>query len=105
MRVHWNSVSVSLDFKEACDSVRREVLCNIPIEFIISMKQLRLIKMFLNEMYSKVRVDKHLSDKYPIQNGLNSAFQLCFRICHQEGPRKSGKTGAEWNISTPFRWC
>jgi len=21
------------------------------------------------------------------------AFQLCFRICHQEGPRRSGRTG------------
>jgi hypothetical protein len=33
------------------------------------MKQVRLIKMHLNEMYSKVRMGKHLSDRFPIQNG------------------------------------
>jgi hypothetical protein len=25
-------------------------------------------------------------------------FQLCFRICHSEGPRKSGGIETEWNI-------
>jgi hypothetical protein len=34
------------------------------------MKLVRLIKMCLNEMYSKVRRGKHLSDGFPIQNGL-----------------------------------
>jgi hypothetical protein len=32
------------------------------------MKLLRLIKMCLNETYSKVRIGKHLSDSFPIQN-------------------------------------
>jgi hypothetical protein len=59
-----------MDFKKACDSVRREVLYNIPIEFEVPMKLVRLIKMCLNETCSKVRVGKHLSDKIPIQNGL-----------------------------------
>jgi hypothetical protein len=27
------------------------------------------------------------------------AFHLCFRLCHQEGPKKSGVIGIEWNIS------
>jgi hypothetical protein len=44
------------DFKEAYDSVRREVLYNILIEFGVSMKLVRLIKMCLYEMYSKVRI-------------------------------------------------
>jgi hypothetical protein len=30
----------------------------------------RLIKMSLNETYSDVRTGKHLSDAFPIQNGL-----------------------------------
>jgi hypothetical protein len=34
------------------------------------MKLAKLIKMFLNESYSRVRVDKHLSDMFPIKNGL-----------------------------------
>jgi hypothetical protein len=29
------------------------------------------------------------------------AFQLSFRICQKEGPRKSGRTGIEWNTSAP----
>jgi hypothetical protein len=34
------------------------------------MKIVRLIKMCLNETYSKVRIEKHLSDSFHIQNGL-----------------------------------
>jgi hypothetical protein len=40
------------------------------------MKLFRLIKMCLNEMYSKVHICKHLSESFPIQNGLK---QGCFR--------------------------
>ena len=58
------------DFKKAYDSVRREVLYNILIEFWIPMKLVRLIKMCLNEKYSKVRIGEHLSDNFLIQNGL-----------------------------------
>jgi hypothetical protein len=35
-----------VDFKKADNSVRREVLCNILIEFGIPLKLVRLIKMF-----------------------------------------------------------
>ena len=58
------------DFKKAYDSVRREVLYNILIEFGICMERGRLIKMCLTEMYSRVRVGKNLSDMFPIRNGL-----------------------------------
>jgi hypothetical protein len=57
-----------IDFKKACDSVNREVLYNILLEFGILKKLLRLIKMCLNETYSKVHIGKLLSDKFPIQN-------------------------------------
>jgi len=45
-----------IDFKKAYDSVRREVLYNIPIQFGIPMKQAGLIKMCLCEAYSRVWV-------------------------------------------------
>jgi hypothetical protein len=61
-----------VDFKKAYDSVRREVLYNILIEFEfgIPLKLVRLIKMCLNETYSRVRVGRHLSDRFLIKNGL-----------------------------------
>jgi hypothetical protein len=72
MRVH----QLFIDFKKACDSVRKEVLYNILTEFGALMKLVRLIKMCLNETYSKVRIGKHLSDSLPIQNGLKQGDAL-----------------------------
>jgi hypothetical protein len=46
------------------DSVRTEV------------KLVRLIKMCLNEIYDIVRLGKHLSDSFPIQNGLKQGDAL-----------------------------
>jgi hypothetical protein len=40
------------------------------------MKLVRLIKICLNETYSKVCTGKHLSDTAPIQNGLNQGDAL-----------------------------
>ena len=59
-----------IDFKEAYDSVRREVLYSIFIEFGMPMKPVRVLKMCLNETYSRVRVGKNLSDIFPIRNSL-----------------------------------
>jgi hypothetical protein len=53
-----------IDFKKAYDSVRREVLYNILIEFGIPMELVRLIKMCLSETYSRVWAGKHLSETY-----------------------------------------
>jgi hypothetical protein len=40
------------------------------------MKLGRLIKMCLNETYSEERIGKHLSDNFPIQNGLKQGDAL-----------------------------
>jgi hypothetical protein len=45
-------------------------LYSIIFEFGVPTEQVRLIKMCLNETYIKVRIGKHLSDSFPIQNGL-----------------------------------
>jgi hypothetical protein len=63
-----------IDLKKAYDLVRRDVLYNIFIEFGVPMKLVRLIKMCLNETYRKVRIGKHLSESFPIQNALSSLF-------------------------------
>jgi hypothetical protein len=65
-----------IDFKKAYDSVKREVLNNILLEFGIPKKLVRLIKMYLNETYSKVYLGKLFSDKFPIQNGLKQGDVL-----------------------------
>jgi len=65
-----SSASAFIGFKKDYDSVRKEVLYNIPIEFGVPMKLVRLIKMYLTETYGTVRVGENLSEMFPIRNGL-----------------------------------
>jgi hypothetical protein len=53
-----------------------EVLYNILIEFGVPMKLIKLIKIFLIETCSTVRVGKHLSDIFPIRNVLKQGDAL-----------------------------
>jgi hypothetical protein len=80
-----------IDFKKAYDSVKREFLYNILFEFGIPKKLGRLIKMCLNETYSKVRIGKHLSDKFPIRNGLtqDALSPLLFNFALEYAIRKA----------------
>jgi hypothetical protein len=59
-----------IDFKKSYDIVRKELLCNILIEFGVLMKLIRLIKMYLNQTYSKLNVDEQLCEMFPIQKRL-----------------------------------
>ena len=70
MRIKRISAQLFIDFKKAYDSVRREVLYNILIQFGIPMELARLIQMCLHETYSRVWVGKNLSDMFPIRNNL-----------------------------------
>jgi hypothetical protein len=65
-----------IDFKKAYNSVRREVLYKILIEFGIPRKLAGLVQMCLNKTYSTVRTGKYQSDKFPIQNGLEMGDAL-----------------------------
>jgi len=49
---------------------------NILVEFVTPMKLVRLIKVCVNETYISVQVGKHLSDMFPIRNGLKQGDAL-----------------------------
>jgi hypothetical protein len=51
-------------------------LYNILFEFCIPIKLIRLIKLCLNETYSRVQVGKHLSDMFHIKNGFKQEEAL-----------------------------
>jgi hypothetical protein len=51
-------------------------LYNILIEIGMAMKPAGLIKMCLNKPYRMVRVGKHLSNMFPIKNGLKQGEGL-----------------------------
>ena len=57
-----------------------QVLYKILIEFGNPRKLVRLIKMSLTETYSRVRVGKNVSDKFPIRNGLKQGDALSPKI-------------------------
>jgi hypothetical protein len=91
-----------IGFKKAYDSVRRDVLYNVVIEFGVPMKLVRLIKLCLSETYSKVCIGKHFSDSFPIQNCLkkgDNLSPLLLKFALECVIRKPGGTETKWYTS------
>jgi hypothetical protein len=67
------------------------------LEFGINKELVRLIKMCLNETYSKVHVGKHLSHILPIQNGLKQDVLLPLLFSYIRVDLKEiGWEGVDW---------
>jgi hypothetical protein len=65
-----------IDFKKAYDSVRREKLYNILIQFGIPKKLVQLVKVCLSDPTSKVRIGNIISDSFGIRSGLKQGDAL-----------------------------
>jgi hypothetical protein len=76
--------------------VKSKVFYNNVIESGIPMKLVRLVKMCLNETYSKVRIGKHFSDSFPTQNCLkqgNALAPLLFKVALEYAIRDTSAFG------------
>jgi hypothetical protein len=90
---------VFIDFKKVYDPVRREVLYNIRIEYGVPIKLVRLIRIFLNETYSRVCIGKHFSDSFLIQNGLKLLFNFALEYTIRKVQGKPSGTAIKWDTS------
>jgi hypothetical protein len=74
---------------------------NILTEFMVSIKIVRLIKMRSSETYSEVRVGKHMSDIFYIQNDLRvgDTLQPLLFIFASESPGRPGGIEIKWDTS------
>ena len=76
LRKNWSTIRQCFSYLQTSRKLRKEVLYNILTEFGIPVKLVTLIKLCLNETYSRVWVAKHLPDLFPTKNGLKQGEAL-----------------------------
>ncbi|KAL4153259.1 hypothetical protein QTP88_001103 [Uroleucon formosanum] len=65
-----------IDYKQAYDSINREVLWDTLITFGIPAKIVKMIKLCMNKTRCKVRFDQHISDEFEVKTGLRQGDAL-----------------------------
>jgi hypothetical protein len=71
------------------------------------MKLVRLIKVCLNKMHSKVHTGRHLSDSFLIQNGLkhgDALSPLLFNFALEYALRKAHKNQVGLKSNETHKW-
>ena len=76
MGIQWAVHQLFIDFKKAYDSIKREKLYNILIQFGIPKKLVQLVRMCLSDPISRVRVGNNMSDSFEIRSGLKQGDAL-----------------------------
>jgi hypothetical protein len=84
-------------------------LCTILIESGTALKVARLIKMCLNESYSRVRIGKQMSDVFSIKNGLKqgdvlSPLPIKSVLGYAIRRLEVNQGGLKLNVHTTFRF-
>jgi hypothetical protein len=89
-----------IDFEKAYESVKREFPYNNLLDFVITKEPVRLIKMCLNETYSKIPVGKIYLINFLFRMVWNREmlYRHCFSTLLQDMPQgKSKKMKSVWN--------